>query len=409
MKRLVLLALASVAVVLNAATPVLAKPVSFETFEVTLHEESGRSILIVTGTLPEGTPLPADVVLTAPQGWQLQWAGEILGGDLSDDISANPRKSSASSGDAYAFTLTKSQTAQIEVMGPASTTFDGTTYRAQLSWEPPSDAPKVRMNVALPGDARIGAGTEGAEFVPVDATGGYYSKTYTDVKAGEPLELVATYSLPAAAPLAASGSSGPGGAAVAVVLVVALAFFGVAFAAIRHKMRVRAGHAGIGANEPQAADAADVAGETRAVTTAPVVSEPDVLDGGIEQEVAPAPPRRSNLPLAIVAGVIAVLVVVGFAAGSRSSATQKGGGVVSRTYSTAEACTQASIPLKAREGVDLAQSAETLLKSLEAVPGISTAALVVEESRIDIGYCDSSASEAQLRDALAATGLVTFD
>ncbi len=408
MKRL-LLALALVAVVLSAATPALAKPVSFEAFEVTLHEESGRSILIVTGTLPEGTPLPADIVLTAPEGWQLQWAGEILGGDISDDISANPRKTSRGSEDAYAFTLTKSPVAQIEVMGPASTTFDGTTYRTQLNWAPPSDAPKVRMNVALPGDARIGAGTEGAEFVRVDATGGYYSKTYTDVKAKEPLELVATYSHSAAAPLAASGTSGSDGPAVAVVLVLALALFGLAFAAIRHKMRARAALVGDDTREPHTTRAVDVADVTEPSTTPPAAVEPDVLDDDTAEQVAPASPRRSNLPVAIVAGVIAVLVVVGFAAGSRSSATQKGGGVVSRTYSTAEACTQASIPLQPRQGVDLAQSAETLLKSLEAVPGISTAALTVAESRIDIGYCDSSASEAQLREALAATGLVTFD
>ncbi len=402
MRRSLVSSMLAAALVVGMAPAAQAAPVPFESYEVGLHEEGGRSILIVTGTVPEDIPLPAQIRLPAPKSWQLQWSGEILGANPDDDISADPEKTTSGAGDVYTFALTRSRTAQIEVMGPPLTAFDGRTYRTQLAWAPLDDVARVRMSLALPAGARIIGGTEGAEFFPVDKTGGYWSKTFSDVEAGQPLDLAASYALAVSAG-STSGATPRNNVALAVILLAAIVLFGVAFTAIRRKMRPGRGDTDcdlLAASETGAA-------ETRSATTANTA--PADPAGGAAPGEEDRAPRRSSLPALIITAVAGTFVVVALAAGSRSAATHSSDGVVSRTFSTAEACSQVSIPLTARQDVDLAASADALLKGLEAVPGISTAALYVDESRIDIGYCDSSASEAQLREALASTGLVTFD
>jgi hypothetical protein len=71
-----------------ALTPALAlakEPAAWSKVDVAVHAEQNGTLMIVSGELPESTALPAKVKLAAPAGSTFQWAGEILGGDVSQD------------------------------------------------------------------------------------------------------------------------------------------------------------------------------------------------------------------------------------------------------------------------------------------------------------------------------------
>ncbi|MDZ4169720.1 MAG: hypothetical protein U1E26_08705 [Coriobacteriia bacterium] len=413
MKRTLALALFALAL---AATPIVAiaapPAVEWQRVDVTMHQEQGHSILIISGSLPEGTKLPATVQLSAPKGGEIQWAGEILGTGVENDIEAKPQKTEGKDFDTYSFTLTKAPIGQIEVVppAPATTTSDAQSFATTFAWTPPTDVETVRMNALVPAGAQIANESEGAQLIPGgDASTNYVSKQFMEVKAGEPLELAFNYTVvaaPAAPP--ASSSSSP---AVAIALLAVGALFVGTFIAIRRKTQlVRAGalqsdesdESVEGGQAVLALDASDTAGD---VATARV--EASEAEDGEEDYVAARPSSRA--PKMIAFGVIGVIMVFGAMASYRSVAPQTVNGTVTRTFGTGDECAQASIIVKPNPGVDLARSADDVLGVFSNVPGVAKASLNVAEGRVEIGYCGSSATEESLKQALASSGLVVVD
>jgi hypothetical protein len=391
-------------VLTTAFAPVAnAAPATWQSVDVTLHEEQGHSVIIITGVLPESTRLPAQVQLTAPSGSPLMWAGEILGTGIENDVRTEPKKTDGDGHDVYTFTLTKSRVGQIEVEPASITRFDGQTYATVLKWTPPSDLSQVRVSARIPVAAKITQGTPGAEIFTGDAQGNYYSKTFAEPKADEPLELAFTYALaaPPTGEAAAGGSTGP---ALTIVFVVAAALFALAFVAIRRKMAPSA--AMLDADEDEEEDRSAAAMEAFLADATAAGSDSALVEEGAEEHDF-EPPKRSRLPLALTAGVLGVLLIFGIVAGNRSTTAQVIDGVVRRSFGTGDACTQASIAIVPNDGIKLERSADAVLKSLEGIPGITYANLYVDEKRVEIGYCDSSANEAMLAQALASSGLVT--
>ena len=152
---------ALMAVTLLSAQVAFAAPAQWETVDVTIHPEEGGGVLLVSGQLPESVTLPAQAELAVPAGGQLQWIGQILGGAASADPELQYTKRTVGSSDVYAFTLTKSRIAQIEVPLTAGQQFDGTTYSSAVGWTADRDVPSVRMNIRVPAGAQIATGTPG--------------------------------------------------------------------------------------------------------------------------------------------------------------------------------------------------------------------------------------------------------
>ena len=68
----------AVAVVVPAAA--VATPLGNLDLTLILESQgSGGPLLLVAGQLPEGTQLPAEIVLPVPEDSTIQWAGEIIG------------------------------------------------------------------------------------------------------------------------------------------------------------------------------------------------------------------------------------------------------------------------------------------------------------------------------------------
>lgn len=79
------------------------------------EQDDNQIMLVERATFPDETPLPIQVVLPAPAGSNVQWAGEIMGSDTSKDVGATPSVNSLPDHEEVNFTLTKSRVGQIEV------------------------------------------------------------------------------------------------------------------------------------------------------------------------------------------------------------------------------------------------------------------------------------------------------
>ncbi|HEY5541378.1 MAG TPA: hypothetical protein VIL41_07990 [Coriobacteriia bacterium] len=238
--RLVLVAVV-LAFALTGAAVASAAPVSWAGVDVTLHQDADGPVMLVAGTLPETSTLPADVELSVPASSTLLWVGQILGGDTSLDPELQFTKTTANGVDVYRVTLTKSHTAQIEVRGPAVASADGVTFDVALAWTSAQAVPSVRLTAVLPAGVNIVKAADGATLQPgegTDVANSYYYKTFDAVKAGAKLDLTFSYSASAAA---AGGTSSSGSSNTLMIFLAILLFVAaVVIAAIAVRMRMLA-------------------------------------------------------------------------------------------------------------------------------------------------------------------------
>ena len=229
---------------LTGAAVASAAPVTWAGVDVTLHQDADGPVMLVAGTLPETSTLPADVELSVPASSTLLWVGQILGGDTSLDPELQFTKTTANGIDVYRVTLTKSHTAQIEVRGPAVASADGVTFDVALAWISAQAVPSVRLTAVLPAGVNIVKAADGATLQPgegIDVANSYYYKMFDAVQAGAKLDLTFSYSASAAAAAGGTSSSGSSNTLMiflAILLIVAAVV--VAAVAIRMRMSARA-------------------------------------------------------------------------------------------------------------------------------------------------------------------------
>jgi hypothetical protein len=206
---LALLALLFALIAGSASAYAAVAPPAWQAVDLTLFADESPTVLLVAGTLPGDAKLPADAQLVVPSGAQPQWLGEIMGGDPSQDPSLETSVTKQGSSDVYTFRLFKSRTAQLEALLPNAVTADGLDFKAGVTWPAQQDAAEVRLSVRLPKNAKIVVAAEGASLVTDDPTANYYTRTFKNVKAGTPVGLSVTYSLPTADVGAVGGSGTP--------------------------------------------------------------------------------------------------------------------------------------------------------------------------------------------------------
>jgi hypothetical protein len=377
-----------------SAITVMAAPATWESVDVTLHSESDASVLLVSGDLPEPASLPADAELAVPAGSELQWIGEILGGPVAEDPELKYTKSTAGGVDVYRFTLTKARTAQIEIAKPGRL-FDGSSYTSSLKWTSAQDIPLVTLRLRVPQGAQVATSAPGATMEAGSDGYAFYTKTIKNVKAGDELDLAASYTLPAA-PAAAAGTPAASTSEAPVLAIFLLIIAGAAialFVAARRKTTP--------ANSELAAEAADE-------------GQVSVADDGADEEPSPAsgPAERPQgltgpAKRKLVTGVIILaLVLVAVIAGAQSTKPKLTGDTISTTFSPGEPCATATIPLEVKDGADPTATADKLFSALRPLGGMNVATYNYKTSSVEVGFCESSASESSIRAALASTGLV---
>jgi hypothetical protein len=124
--------------------------------------EMGYTIFIVTGHIPDGTPLPATVLLPLPVGAEIVWSGEILGGPVAEDPAREFTVVEVADGLALEMTAESTRTVQYEAVGPALSVVDGMTTSV-FEWVQTVPTGDVVFSVRLPASA----GTVTIDPVPV--------------------------------------------------------------------------------------------------------------------------------------------------------------------------------------------------------------------------------------------------
>lgn len=394
--RVMLVLLLCTGVLLGNAAMALAAPAPWQSVDVTVHgDEAGGAVVVVSGQLPETTKLPAEVVLAVPTGGELQWAGEILGGAAEDDLQLAPTTKTKGTMDLYSFKLSKSRNGQVEVILPSASVFDGSQYRVTLTWVAPQDIPEVSVSARVPQGSQVTEPLEGADQLSGPANSTFYERTTKGVKAGDKVALAMAFTAPSAVAATGGATAGASDPTLALVLIgiVALAAMTVVFLAAGRIKRARSDE------DPDDAETPVRSKEKR--SSSKTTEEVDV-----PEERRPA---RSNMKLVIVALVIvamAIPLLVAVVVAQESRKPQVSTDSVTQTWSQTEPCTTASIPLKAASPAEASAAAARLFAAIQTVPGIVSATVHFSQPSIEIGYCDSSSSEAELRQRLAATGMV---
>lgn len=226
-----------------AVSPSLASASSptipFARLDVTLLTEGSNNVLLATGELPETTVLPADVEIRLPADLQFQWAGEVLGGEVTEDLEVTPKIQRVGEANVYTFRLTKSRAGQIEVIAPDAVRFDGKAYQVRLAYTPDYTLKTLTLNVRIPRSSAILVPFEGAERSPGYETYDFYHRTVEPAEADAEQTLAFAYGPSESAETTGSGPNPEedGSSAAFIVMSIAAVLILVAAFAIFRKWR----------------------------------------------------------------------------------------------------------------------------------------------------------------------------
>lgn len=177
--------------------------------------EAGQSVVIISLTLPDATPLPATVRIPVPEGVKLDWVGEITGADPSQDPTRTYTFADGEGGQYVEYEVSTSRVAQIEGSGPALS-IDGaeTSFSLRFTQTAPSDI--VSFSVRLP------AGVEPVSMSPEaiaepdrnDAGESLYTLPPLEMSPGDVQDITVVYAV-------ATGSDSQSGSTAPIVVILA--------------------------------------------------------------------------------------------------------------------------------------------------------------------------------------------
>jgi hypothetical protein len=209
--------------------------VPFESLIYKVMQSHNQWIVIVGGTLPDNTPLPATIEVAVPTGSPVFWFGEVGGsGDPQQDPAfPEERRSMRTEGafDIYTATMSIYRDMQIEYRlnsNPFTQGPDGPSIF--LEYTPWQDVSELRLAVALPpGGAVLASDVEFLGFGPGENPNDRspaFARIFTDVSAGEVFSTEITYTITGGGSAASNLSDVVVfGLVAAFVLVAGIVFF----------------------------------------------------------------------------------------------------------------------------------------------------------------------------------------
>ncbi len=367
--------------VLSYAVPALAAPSAWSFVDVQLHMEDGQPRLVVSGDLPEDVPLPYEAELAVPSGTQLEWIGEILGGPPAEDPPLQYVVKTVGDMDIYTFTLTKSRTAQFEGVSTGMTGTTGETQNTTIKWTAWQDLPSVRVSQRLPRGTQVIQASDGASMQPGDETYSYYSKTVTNVKAGDVVDLTFSYTLPTSAPSQGSSQSSTDVIVTVFMGAAVLLLLGILVVSLRQK---------------------------------PTTRSPEPAAQAAPQERAPAQTKeRTNMKLSpkhwiwlVGALAIAAFLVYQTVAETPGKRTQDGQ-IATKIISATKGDATAVFDITLGSDGDPAHEADHIFDSIQS-QAIDRASFDASTLQLEVQYDSASITEGDIRQMLAAAGYVAL-
>jgi len=415
------LALVALACAVSFALPAAAVASPLSRLDVTLLVQSqggGEPLLLVAGELPEGTSLPAEIVLPVPEGAVVEWSGEILGTDVQNDIPVEARIEQRDGVNVVVFTLTQSRVGQAEVSYPGAVEpVDGYTLVGGYNLVAPSDIASARVAVALPPGGQVSSLPQGTLSAQGPQGYTYYYQEITDVASGAPLIYAIQFGMDAAAVPAAPVAPGQSSEVPPLVIVlIAAVLAGSVLVVLAARARTQAAAIDSGVEDvahAEHAESSEMFGSVESPGAAAESLEPSDREKSDPESVEPAPvasESRSWLTpqrLVIVAGVLVVGIVVAVILGGQQGqvgVTEMSDGWISQRISTASA--ESTVDFNAMIACECPPESEApkMFDALRAVPGVAHAALEESTLRLRVQYDPALTDEAAIAMALRAAG-----
>ena len=151
--------------------------------DVQAWNDNGTLVVVTALTIPETTKLPTTVRIPIPAGSQVQWAGEVLGGDpAADPARTYAIKKSPVGGEYAEFTVESTRSAQVDTnLSVVQTT--GTTTSAAFDWVQSVSSPVVSISLRAP------AGATNVVLAPKPTSSPEFNSAGEALYSGDPLVL----------------------------------------------------------------------------------------------------------------------------------------------------------------------------------------------------------------------------
>lgn len=126
-------------------------PVAIPSLEVQVWPsgEPSKTVMIISASVPDSVKLPVTLKVPVPQGADVIWVGEVLGGDPAADPYRQTQMVQAAGGRYVRFELSQSHTAQMELTG-FPPVVNGDRVVAKVEWLQTAEASQTGFSVRLP-------------------------------------------------------------------------------------------------------------------------------------------------------------------------------------------------------------------------------------------------------------------
>jgi hypothetical protein len=182
-------ALVSVVLAFVLGVPALAlaasTPAANGSIDVQAWPESGQLVVVVALTVPPSVQLPTTVRIPVPAKANIQWAGEVLGGDPNSDPARKYKIKKSPAGGSYAeFTVETTRSAQVDSLLPVVQT-SGNAVSAAFDWIQSVSSPTTTISVRTP------AKVSNVKITPAPSAAAQYDAAGEALYAGDLLTLTA--------------------------------------------------------------------------------------------------------------------------------------------------------------------------------------------------------------------------
>jgi hypothetical protein len=405
---------AALALALAVPLAAVASPLANLDFTLLVTSQgTGNPLLLVAGQLPEGTQLPAELVLPVPEGSVVEWSGEIIGETIDEDEAVPATIETRDGVTVAVLTMTQSRLGQVEVSFPGATVpAESDTFTGAFEVAAPFDAEMVRVAIglapgtqaaALPDDVLSAQGPQGYT---------YYYRELGAIAAGEPIAFSMQYRETGAPAAGGTATPQPASGEVPPLLIVLIA--AVLAGAVLVVLASRSRSKGVVAEELEVDEGVDdLGGEYAAVPDdAPavdeIVSEMDLESGSEPESAQPASPGwLTPQRLLMIAGVLVIGIIAAVILGGQQGqvgVTESADGWITQRISTASGDSALELNVQITCACPPEEEAPKMFEVLRQVPGVAHAALQGSTLLMRIEYDPALTNEAAIALALRGAG-----
>jgi copper chaperone CopZ len=402
--RVVIVMLLTGLMLMGAVSAYADSVISLTELRVQLFMFNNQPLLIVSGTIPESTPLPATVNLAVPEGALVEWAGEIAGGEVANDPKADYELLETKDGwDIYSLTAKKYHVVQIEAqLSKPFQTMTGNDGSVNFTYVPATDADELKIGIETPANITDFEQKPGYEVFGSGGDGGMvYGPQLANTKAGEQYSAAFGFTTMADSGGGPSTSGDSTTAIIVVLVILAVVVIGALLVIINRQKSaaVTAAQTKTYKDSPQRKAVPQKRKTTSQAKRVEVSKGKAKASGGF----------RWNSPQMLI---IIIIVVVGIALlfwASQRNATNivENNGVFSQVFAVGDPCATVEFNLKPELLDNPKKAAQDIFQA------IRSSSLYVLDASMDsnrgllvIQYCGSSESEQNIVQFIESTGYV---